>query len=336
MHLETPIVDPIKTCSALCTVGGRTMDTNLYESLRVALKEAEEGALVAGAHKALQILKENGQLFEAQLEPHLVGIHPENRDGYGCNLADAFALMQNILDIGWHDTSAIGYACAMPTEEQAKQHALDFNKSMVEKSHGQLPPIPDLRFLSLSCSHTNVGLRCLKAGVQSTSLPTMHEIETKDKPFAEAVHKGIRWRVISYEITQAFPKLPQILQSCFNSQAQISKGEHELQMLRRIMSAISSSQFFGNNKHSFLPIAWCREFHNDLCLSVDAFVAVNSKEGEEVIGLLQAPEAPVAVEAFLQRSSSFHVSICFEIRCGGPPTPNGGIGEDTQRWQRDL
>ena len=185
MHLETPIVDPIKTCSALCTVGGRTMDTNLYESLRVALKEAEEGALVAGAHKALQILKENGQLFEAQLEPHLVGIHPENRDGYGCNLADAFALMQNILDIGWHDTSAIGYACAMPTEEQAKQHALDFNKSMVEKSHGQLPPIPDLRFLSLSCSHTNVGLRCLKAGVQSTSLPTTHEIETKDKPFAE-------------------------------------------------------------------------------------------------------------------------------------------------------
>ena len=50
------------------------MDTKLHESLGVALKEAEEGALVAGVHKALGILKENGLLFEAQLEPQRTGM----------------------------------------------------------------------------------------------------------------------------------------------------------------------------------------------------------------------------------------------------------------------
>lgn len=51
--------------------------------------------------QALAVLLENDMAHVAKINPRQVGVHPDNRDGYGVNQADVHELGSEIFRMGW-------------------------------------------------------------------------------------------------------------------------------------------------------------------------------------------------------------------------------------------
>jgi hypothetical protein len=101
---------------------------------------------------------------------------------------------------------------------------------------------------SVANSHTNYWLRVVKEGVLHEgsqkfcingrlSLGVAHE---KDPALWEGCMNGIVFREISPSVVQRWPGLPDLVQRAFNTKTQ--RGEHDMQILRRIHSLIVKHQ----------------------------------------------------------------------------------------------
>lgn len=95
----------------------------------------------------------------------------------------------------------------------------DFNRRLCE-GVALAPVVKDtIRFGSLACGHTNMGLRAIAAGAPSTC-PLLSEggrfslakLERLDKEFAKAVNKGLRWRVLRHDVRTKWPSALNIIQ----------------------------------------------------------------------------------------------------------------------------
>ena len=130
--------------------------------LGAAIAKVEDGALVSGVNGIFAVLKKHGLLHEVVIEPDYVGVHHMNRDGFGISVQDAHDLMSHILEIGWASEQCAPVACEVPPAEA--EHAFDFNCRLAALSGSMLPAIQkhNLKFLSLSGSHTNAGLRAIR------------------------------------------------------------------------------------------------------------------------------------------------------------------------------
>lgn len=126
-----------------------------------------------------------------------------------------------------------------------------FNKKVAKDSQGLLPDIPahNLLFASLSASHTNAGLRCIAAQVKHdredmciNGLLSSQVIGQKDAAFEAAVMQGVEWKIISRVVGQEFPGFLHLVQSGLNSSGQVARGEHELQILKRMCNVITAAK----------------------------------------------------------------------------------------------
>ena len=96
-------------------------------------------------------------------------------------------------------------------------------------------------YMALSCSHTNMFLRCVADGVSSDH-PTlsvdgklsMEMLELKDKEFAKAVRGGLTWTVLSHRVRSRFPEFLTLVQSARNVAQQVAHQEHEMQVMMRV------------------------------------------------------------------------------------------------------
>ncbi|CAJ1336949.1 unnamed protein product [Effrenium voratum] len=219
------------------------------EEIETAVRHAHETGQVVQAHRMLMAaLKRHGLMREAELEPDQVACSPLNRDGFGLSGPDIHNLTQKVAQVGWDDRETRGICLELaPHDEQV----LAFNRKLCEDSGGLIPPINEIqvRYASLAGSHTNAMLRALRHGAvhpQGGQLCidghlSMARVEAIDPSFAEAARRGMRWKVICMEVLDV-NGVSEVVQAACNTGTQISKGEHEFQILKRILAMIKLSQ----------------------------------------------------------------------------------------------
>ena len=183
--------------------------------------------------QALALLEKQEWAWCCRLRPRQVGVDPSNRDGYGVNYEDVHGLGRDIANIGWswEETSKAVCIEEAPTSLMIQE----FNMALAQTD--RLAPVqPDsIRFGSVACSHTNMFLRCMAAGVPSDDdvladdgRLSLSKLKHRDAAFADAVDNGLHWLVLSRRLRATFPDLPSLIQSARNATGQVSRREHEV------------------------------------------------------------------------------------------------------------
>lgn len=189
--------------------------------------------------QALALLEKQEWAWRCRLRPRQVGVDPTNRDGYGVNYEDVHGLGRDIANIGWSWDETSKAVCI----EEAPTSLLiqEFNVALAQTD--RLAPVqPDsIRFGSVSCSHTNMFLRCMAAGVASDDEVlsddgrlSLAKLKHRDAAFADAVENGLHWLVLSHRLRANFPELLSLIQSARNAAGQVARREHEVQVLLRL------------------------------------------------------------------------------------------------------
>lgn len=218
----------------------------MRKELTDAVQDAQKSGIVQGMQKVLALLSKHGLLQSQVIEPGLVGIHPSNRDGLGIVPHSVHQLLEDIASVGF-DSRQCDPLC---TDVAPGDRLIErFNLQLAESSQGTIPAIEanKLKYVSLSCSHTNTALRCIVSGAPHEydgSELTIHgrlqleQVRIKDPAMAQAAETGLTWRVINHE-AMTVDGLADLLQAAANTSAQLSRGESEFQILRRVINMIN-------------------------------------------------------------------------------------------------
>ena len=202
--------------------------------------------------KVLAKLKDSSWSFEAQLPVRQVGVDPSNRDGCGVSAENVHALGDDIAFMGWSWAELKQPTCI--EEGPGETSIAKFNQDF---SNGS-PLLPtvlegEIRYGSLSCSHTHMFLRCVEAGVASESKAlslrgklSLDVLDLKDKEFARAVRRGLTWTVLSHRARSRFPSLLTLVQSARNAAQHVARSEHEVQVMLRIHKLARVRQLQGS------------------------------------------------------------------------------------------
>jgi hypothetical protein len=212
------------------------------KSVNALIAKAEQVNLVQSVKQIIAELSAAGLAYQMKLLPRLVGCHPQNRDGFGISGSAVHELASSIFSLGFDH----GEAKCLCVEVRPEDSSInDFNKQMIAMSGGKLAGLDgDIRYASLCGGHTNQVLRCIAAGVPHSDprmtqngLLCLEKIRATDRIFADAATFGVEWTVLSYRVPEEFPALPGLIQASGNATNQVSKGEHELQVLRKLWMA---------------------------------------------------------------------------------------------------
>ena len=214
------------------------LSPELVAELSAKLSQVQEGdRLVKTVHAAIAQLESRGHVYSMQLAPAMVGISRQNRDGSGINPVDVHDLLGDIISAGWLDSRVQAIA-----HEPTGQEDIDWNVRLFESMHNRCGPIEPtmIKALSLAGSHTNSVLRCFHYEVMHDGDPSVcHEgrlsmelLRRHDPEFARAAREGVVWKILSRHVAAQLPQLLGLVQRMGN--ATLHRGEHELQLMRRL------------------------------------------------------------------------------------------------------
>ena len=206
-----------------------------------AQSETKHGNMKA-VKSLLQMLLLAGIAYKMTIQPDLIGVHPDNRGGYGINPHDVAALIYAILELGWDDASASGLCVEVPAHASSK--VSDFNQRLVDCAAGLLPAFAagSIKFASLWGSHTNAALRCLYHGVKHAcdeltrdGCLSIDKLKAVDAPFADAALNGLKnWIVLPWELLVKYPGLGSLISAAGNSVQGVSVAAHDFELMRQI------------------------------------------------------------------------------------------------------
>lgn len=207
-------------------------------------KTIDSGNIVSGCRLIIKTLEEHGLVYEARLPPKLLVCHWGNRDEYGVGAHDVHSLGDECIDIGWDEAACDPICCEI--DERSRK----FTAQLMHEAGGMLGSgdVALARFATLTCGHTNFFLRCVDEEIPHEGMQKI----CKDGRFSKAICasaepavfssavNGLQWRIIRAEAIQAWPELTDLFQSSGNTSA--ARGEHDLQMLRRVHNIIVKQQ----------------------------------------------------------------------------------------------
>lgn len=177
------------------------LTASVRDQIQSLLAKAEDGSMVQAIRGLFKVLKDNSLMYQLRIKSSLIGVHEDNRDGYGVNPWDVHTLLSDIFDVGF-DESEIKCVC-IEIDHQSTA-TVDFNRSLVAQSGGLLAPVESLKFASLCGSHTNQCLRALSASIQHGNDAmcidgrlSLEKVRSKDKAFAVAAECGLVWWVLN-------------------------------------------------------------------------------------------------------------------------------------------
>ncbi|CAE7205807.1 unnamed protein product [Symbiodinium sp. CCMP2592] len=214
------------------------LSADLVADISFKLQQAQEGdRLVKTVHAAISQLESQGHVYTMQLQPTMVGISSQNRDGSGINPVDVHDLLGDIVQAGWLDARVQAIA-----HEPTGQEDIDWNVRLFQSMHDRCGPLEPtmIKALSLAGSHTNSVLRCFHYEVMHEGDETvchdgrlsMELLRKHDPDFARAVREGVVWKILSKHVAAQLPQLLGLVQRMGN--ATLHRGEHELQLMRRL------------------------------------------------------------------------------------------------------
>ena len=203
-------------------LGGLESETPLFlackeEVLAILNAQDKDEKIVQVADRLETLFAKMGLLYRMQIAPRQVGWDTLNRHGEGGSPQAVFTLMERIAATGWSWDKCRHATCI---EAVPGDHTLEEFNERLCRDTGLAPVEPhSLRFGSLSAGHTNMGLRALAAKMPSTA-PFLSDgerfcvdtLRKHDELFAEAVEKGLRWKVLKHEVRQLFPAALTIIQ----------------------------------------------------------------------------------------------------------------------------
>jgi hypothetical protein len=212
--------------------------------------ENDSLGIVAAGDMLEQAFRTMDLLHEMYINPRQVGFDPVNRDGEGGNQQEVLLLASDIAFVGWSWPETRHALCVeiIPGDKTVEV----FNRVLSEGV--DLAPVPEdsINFGSLSCGHTNYGLRCIAAGVASTcpllsdgGRMSITKLQARDPEYGKAVTRGLFWKVLNWTVRARYPKAMSILQAARNVSGQIQRKENEMQGLLRLHGMASSAQAAG-------------------------------------------------------------------------------------------
>ncbi|CAK0791190.1 unnamed protein product, partial [Prorocentrum cordatum] len=174
-----------------------------------------------------------------------VGTRPSNRFGAGLEIVDVHDLMKVIVEGGFRHDACQGAACfeIAPGGAMAEQHWA-FNGNLATSSGGFLPRFDasDLKLLSVACSHTVAGARCVELGA-----PDMDEkfnddsgricrakVLAKCSSYEQPLTRGMPWTVIRHEVGAEMPELARFLQEAVNANSGAGRQQTNMQTFLQI------------------------------------------------------------------------------------------------------
>ncbi|CAJ1412726.1 unnamed protein product [Effrenium voratum] len=210
---------------------------DVKQSIGQLLAKAEAGdGLVKAGEQVLELLRGCNVVQRMRLPPKAVGIHPSNRDGLGINALDVHSLINDVLEVGFVPSLVHAVATEIDGREQRQ-----WNEDLVASAGGALGVLEgdSLRAVSLCGGHTNFMLRCFLDGVQHEEGPvtlngklSLEALQKTDPCFHQAAVQGVEWDLVPLQVLREWPQLADVIQRAGN--AQLNRGEHELQVLRRL------------------------------------------------------------------------------------------------------
>ena len=198
----------------------------------------KSGARTSGWEEFQNILLEKSLAWYATTPPEFCGVHPDNRSKLGVSGAEAHHHGQDILQEGFSWKKASDAAAFESPPEPHNQHAKEANDKFVDVSHGYIPPLKQLKLLSVGGGHTNTFLRAVKAGVKS-AVDKLADTEGNlsaeklcvDRPaFRDAINKGLHWFVMHWQCQFVWKDLPQFVQAALNTQSRGAQTEVEIML----------------------------------------------------------------------------------------------------------
>ena len=196
------------------------------------------GARVAGWEEIQEVLAKAKLGWTTQMPPDLVGVHPCNRSYLGVGGSEAHFHGRQILQAGFSWAKAADATSVEAPPPPLDKEAVEENEKFVSLSDGLIPPLSQMKLMSVGGGHTNTFLRAVKAGcrsaVESLADPSGRlnvEILGANRPaFREAVSQGLKWFVIHWRAPELWPQLLDFVQKALNTVARNEQGEIEVML----------------------------------------------------------------------------------------------------------
>ena len=211
-----------------------------------------------------------GVAWDVHVPPNQTGVHPGNRSSFGVSGHDSQHLGFKILSVGWSWAK-----CTDATAVQAPPAPLDkqvriYNDELVALSDGLLPPLKVLQALTIGGGHTNCFLRQVQAGVRcilpeskfcdkATGTLNADLLKIGRPGFAEALAKGLKYRMFHWQAPIVFPELVDFAQSSLNTT--VSGEQTEIEILLRLHQLAAATAARGQE------ISW-RALEEQACSSM--------------------------------------------------------------------
>ena len=191
----------------------------------------------------LQTLEREGLAWRVRIPPKHVGIHPQNRGGWGVTPAGVHALGSKIVAMGFLPSETSHAVCI----EDACGESRDFSQALCDTSDGLLGcSRAEVKYGSVSCSHVNQFLVALTAGVRTDyeELAVDGKMSfaklAEDKHLKYACEHGLNWLVVSAKAVERFKKLPGLIQAAKNATGAVHQAEDSFQILQQLQTMAAS------------------------------------------------------------------------------------------------
>ena len=212
--------------------------------------EKHDAQLKSKLDAVKKIAKEANLAYDQQIQPHLVGVHPDNRDGMGVSGEKVHKLGANIADAGWSPEECFGATCF---EDLPDHRGATFTVGLQRKS-SKLPKqvFEHIRWLAASGTHTNQLFLAIAQAVP-TDEPLIAEqgLMSKAKILArcpkmeEKLEKGLDWFVFGWQLWDQVPRLPWLVQAGANKPAACDRKPSMFQSLSGMQGDVSEALMRG-------------------------------------------------------------------------------------------
>ena len=205
-------------CGEGSKISGAKFEACAEEVRTILARAKQDGKIVQAADDLEYQLRRMGLMDDMQIAPQQVGFDPANRHGEGGNAAAVHSLMEMIATAGWSWAACNHAMCVqvLPGDSSVEE----YNRALAFGT--ELAPVErdSIRFGSLSAGHTNMGLRAIAAGMPCADgrlgehgCYNVEVVRRHDAKFADAVQKGLRWKVLKSRVRVLFPEAMDIFQA---------------------------------------------------------------------------------------------------------------------------
>lgn len=225
----------------------------------LAQAKEQDGRLVSVVDSVLDRLEKQGLAYRLSIPARFVGVHHQNRSGYGVSEPEVHALGSEIIGMGWSWQACSHAVCI---EDDDKKSVEQFTLKAKRSSEGLgVARAGEIRYGSLSCSHTNQFL-CAVLDEVPCSIPEISshgricraQLESHDDALKGALSNGLKWLVLKACVGELYPSLCDLVQEACNGPGQSQRSESEMQILLRIQASARAMSAKNNGQVDWLAV----------------------------------------------------------------------------------